>query len=140
MITSHIEELRRSSHERIDCSQPHTMPEFEVGDIYWQGDIGLLRIDHLPENAKLREGAWNGDLQLAEGNTRGSRHCIPHEYESTTEVYDAPTSDILDGPVLRFGVPTPMTHPEHADHIGYQAGSFFRVRHQQNAARERVID
>lgn len=129
-----------ASAESIDNGSPHQMPAaFAPGDIYWQGDIGLLMLSELPSNAVKRAKPWGGDLQLAEGNTRGSRHCIPHRFENVTHVYEAPTDSILDGSVLDVRKPIDLVHPEHGDHIGYPAG-VYRVRYQQNALRERVID
>ena len=139
-ITTAIQKLEASSEESIDNGQPHAMPgAFAPGDIYWQGDVGLLMLEELPQNAVQDEARWSADYQLADGNSRGSRHCIPLRFESSTAVYSAETGDVLDGPVIKAEKPFDLVHPEHADHLGYPAG-IYRVRHQQNAQRERVLD
>ncbi len=40
---------------------------------------------------------------------------------------------------IEVSVSFDLTHLEHADRLGYPAG-VYRVRHQQNEQRERVID
>jgi len=139
-IQQSIQKLEASALESIDNGASHQMPEaFAPGDIYWQGDVGLLMLEQLPRGAVLRSERWKSDLQLAEGNTKGSRHCIPIRFEPSVQVHQHGTNDILDGDVLVASKPFDLVHPEHGDHIGYPPG-VYRVRYQQNAERERVRD
>lgn len=135
-----LEKLNASAAESIDNSQPVTVPEaMSVGDMLPQGDIGLHMIAELPSAASRIGEPWKGDFQLAPGNSKGSRHMIPQRFEGVVKIYRVSDGDPLSDLAIEADGKFDLTHPEHADHIGYPPG-VYRVRHQQNAQRERVLD
>lgn len=114
---AHAETIRNDSPRTFDESSLEVWTGTEQGDLY------IIRIASLPASAKPRQ-----DRQLAEGNTRGSRHVL-----SVGECFDAVPQEVADllnkhvmnanvqdryiGPVFRTreGVAT-IEHPEHGDH------------------------
>lgn len=140
-----IAELRTSSDECIDNGAAIKIPEagFRLaddcrgsnGEGIPQGDIMLVAIPEIPSGAVEIEAA--GDKQLAEGNSKGSRHVIPGRF--AVNLFRVNDGDDLSDLCVVAEAPFDLEHPEHADHIGYPAG-WYRVRHQQNAQRERVRD
>ena len=139
-LTNHVTKLRESSTECIDNGAPIQVPEaMAPGDMLPQGDIGLLMLESLPGNWNQIEWPQSGDMQLAPGNTKGSRHTIPRQFAGNVKLFRISDGDQLSDLGLLADAPFDLEHPEHADHIGYPAG-VYRVRHQQNAQRERVID
>lgn len=140
MITEQIEKLRSSCDECIDNGEPVQIPAaMAPGDMLPQGDIGLLMLDELPEDWHDIPWPGSGDMQLAPGNTRGSRHTIPRRFAPHIKLFRVNDGDHLSDLGLLADAPFDLEHPEHADHLGYPAG-VYRVRHQQNAQRERVLD
>lgn len=139
-ITDTIKKLRESCDECIDNSQPIQVPAaMAPGDMLPQGDIGLLMLDALPVDWEETEWPESGDVQLAPGNTQGSRHTIPRRFADSVRLFQINDGDQLSDVGLLATEPFDLEHPEHANHIGYPPGCY-RVRHQQNAQRERVID
>ena len=143
-ITQHVSKLRESSSECIDNGAPVQVPEaMAPGDMLPQGDIGLLVIaedpSDVPSNWTPIEWPAAGDMQLAPGNTKGSRHTIPRKYARHVRLFRINDGDQLSDLGIANLAPFDMEHPEHADHLGYPS-RVYRVRHQQNAQRERVID
>lgn len=142
MIVEEIKKLRKSSHECIDNSKPIHVPEaMAPGDMLPQGDIGLLLLEFTEVPASWAEFEWpkEGDMQLAPGNTKGSRHTIPRKYASCVRLFRINDGDPLSDMGLLASGTFDLEHPEHADHLGYSAG-VYRVRHQQNEQRMRVVD
>jgi len=137
MMDKEIEAMQTLT-EEIDLSKAVQVPPLEMGDIFPQGDIALTMIKSLP--SKKTPVSWaGGDMQLAPGTTRGSRHCIPGKFSSDVSIYRINDGDVLSDLVLEARAPFDLTHPEHADHLGYLAG-FYRVVHQQNEQRQRILD
>lgn len=128
------EKLRASATERIDCNQPVTVPEMQPEQCWAQGDIGVVRLDRLPDDAKKIHRPAGG--QVAPGTTQGSRHCIPEDAPVT--YYQVSDGDPLSDLCLVADGPWTLTHPEHA-HCTFEAGTY-RLIHQQNEQRQRVID
>jgi len=140
VIESEVTKLQQSAGECIDNSLPITVPKaISVGDMIAQGDIGLLVIKELPENADPVEWLDGKDFQLAPGSNKGSRHCIPSKYRDVVKVYSVPNNDPLSNLIVEATGQFDLVHPEHADHLGYPA-QLYRVRHQQNEQFERVRD
>lgn len=138
MITEKLIELRTASDECIDNGAAVNVPAaMSPGDMLPQGDIGLLMLDSLPSGAVEIDPPQGG--QLAPGNTKGSRHCIPERFHGSLKFYRVQDGDDLSDLAIEASEPFDLEHPEHADHIGYPAG-IYRVRHQQNELRQRVID
>lgn len=110
-----------------------TAPEMRVGQMYAQGDIGVLAIRDLPENAAKIDRPANG--QVAPGTTQGSRHCI--DESDAVCYYRFPGDDLSDLCVESTEAWT-LRHPEHG-HVTFGPGRYQLV-HQQNEQRERVMD
>jgi hypothetical protein len=74
--------LRRAQSvvEQIKNDQPQQFPEAaSVGDAVRQGDIYIQLIPDVDKAPMLYELATPSfPMQLAEGNTKGSRHCLAH--------------------------------------------------------------
>lgn len=83
-----------------------------IRDRIAQGDVNLTIVEGVPKDYVLRT---NGDIQLAVGNTTGSKHVLNDT--STADVYDppgwGPTYDGLKGPILVAKSPTKIDHPTH---------------------------
>lgn len=139
-IAEQAQTLRASSSECIDNDRPVQVPAaMSPGDMLPQGDIGLLMLESLPSDWQQIEWPKEGDMQLAPGTTQGSRHTIPRRFKNAVLLYRITDGDQLSDLGLLARALFDLEHPEHADHVGYPAG-VYRVRHQQNAQRERVID
>lgn len=137
-ITNALESLRSSSDESIDNGKPVKIPEaMQPGDMFPQGDIALFMIQNLPPSCEVIPWPENG--QLAPGTSRGSRHCIPQQFHADITLYRVDDGNALSDLCLDARAPFDLVHPEHSDHIGYPAAKY-RVLHQQNAMRDRVVD
>lgn len=135
-----LNELRAHADECIDNGEPvHIPAAMSVGDGLPQGDIVLVKIQAIPPAAKMEKWPESGDLQLAPGDSRGSRHCIPAKYAGAVTVYSVNDGNPLSDVILEATGKFDLTHPEHADHLGYPTG-VYRVHHQQTAQRTRVLD
>lgn len=67
--------------EKIKNDAPQQFPEAaSIGDAVRQGDIYIQKIDDVLETPLLYTRTLQPvfPLQLAEGNTKGSRHCLAH--------------------------------------------------------------
>lgn len=95
---------------------PQTFEDFAVGTVTHQGDLILLAINK-PKQLKVRK-----NLQLAEGNTQGSRHvlvagskCYDGDVAELQQLIKAATGADVEaqyiGPV--FELNTTLEHPEH---------------------------
>lgn len=102
-----------------DETLPVPVPGKFNATVAHQGDVIFFRLAQLPSKLKVRQ-----DRQMAEGNTRGSRHILeggeiydPDQDElkgMIAELY--PDVDITNhflGPVFVGGV---VTHPDHGNH------------------------
>lgn len=96
--------------ERIKNDEHQTAGSMSIGDAWAQGDIALVLLESVPRGAK-REA--KPDLQLAPGNTQGSRHCLETLDGLTVYQHAAPTP--LDGPILEAPHGLRVNHPEHGD-------------------------
>ena len=93
------------------------------GDEIRQGDIYLYPLDAPPH----RVGVDRASLQLAEGDTRGSRHILV----GRAIAFDPPSlHDPLAGPFVQAWERVVLTHPEHAD-ISIPEG-WYEVRYQRD--------
>lgn len=122
---------------KMSTAEPRFIRVIEVGQHIRQGDILITRIAKLPNGLKETQ-----QLQLAEGNTQGSRHCLDSACTATTKIFiDPNTSDRLRGPFLQAGERFNITHPEHS-HFSLPSGCY-AVTFERDFAREereRVTD
>jgi hypothetical protein len=83
-----------------------------VGDCVRQGDVYITLLDRVPDEYRQAE-EW--DLQLATGNTQGSRHVLDSRAGVTCYTHHQATE--FDGPVLVLAEDRELTHPEHGNWI-----------------------
>ena len=107
-----------------------------------QGDIYITRLDGMPQgNHKLF-----GSRQLAEGNTKGSRHVIREQ--SDVKIYSPEgmnindagdfVGSVLQGPVIDAPNGFYLEHPDHGD-IDMRQGGVFRITYQRTFSHEQEI-
>lgn len=109
-----------------------------VGDAYRQGDIYLMLLDKVPVGAIRRKEV---SLQLAPGNTQGSRHILDSGEGVTA--YTLPDATEFDGPIIKLDCERELTHPEHGHVIlpaGIYAVGYQRTQDALNEAARRVRD
>lgn len=104
----------RESAEKIKNNEPQRFPEAASHlDYFRQGDLYVTWLD--PELFNIEEELEPADgpieLQLAPGDTKGSRHILDSA-EGVT-IYKRKNSDALSGPVMRTTCERTITHPEH---------------------------
>ena len=93
------------------------------GDEIRQGDVYLYPLDYVPGYERKADGG----MQLAPGDSPGSRHIVV----GAAATFERPDRfDPLDGPLLRAFERVVLTHPEHAD-ISLPAG-WYEVRYQRD--------
>ena len=140
-------------HERIvnDDARTFTDGDWPVGSSAHQGDLVLVRIPAMPDDAVPRK-----NRQLADGDTQGSRHvlvageafdCNPRSVARA--IYKAcPKAELIEskyiGPVFRtIGDLAEIDHPEHGNHV-YQGEMTVAVVYQKNLdalqREQRVVD
>ena len=104
----------------IDQIKTHGLENALKADIYvvpqdlkpgqWvaQGDLNFIVVKSIPRQATL---VSKPSLQLAPGNTKGSRHCL--NSLNNVEVYHIDNGNDLLGYWLSITGETIVTHPEH---------------------------
>lgn len=134
MITQQAQHLDTiKSQELKDCTA------MSYNDMMAQGDIALVLVEPKPF-CPLR-GVPQDTFQLAEGNTRGSRHCIREDDRQHVAV-SQPTEHCRvlfrnATHVIVASAPWVLTHPEHA-HLLLPAGMFVVIA--QSELGLRVLD
>lgn len=99
----------KSHAESIKNDGPHEIEVMDEGDMWCQGDVGLLKIGDVPPDA--RHCALPS--RLAPGTTRGARHLL--EWAPKARAYLLPDATPLDGPVIDAPGGMRVGHPEHGD-------------------------
>lgn len=117
--------------ESIRSDARHAIPVADRGDYCRQGDIYLTRIDKADMPDEVKPIA-NSSLQLAPGETQGSRHCLKSLRGVT--LYAVPNAGPLDGPIIEAQRRFTVTHPEHGDR-SFPAG-VYAVTYQRAFADE----
>ena len=124
--------------KRIAKRETQRFPEAaSFGDSVRQGDVYITLIESVPKKS-VRQKKW--DLQLAPGNTQGSRHIL--DSEDGVECYVLAEVSEFDGPILLLQKQREVTHPEHGNWIlppGTYAISYQRTQDALNRQR-RVRD
>jgi hypothetical protein len=117
-IVEHAEKIKNDATQRF--------PEAaSCGDSWRQGDVYVTLIDGVPSGAKIDT---KPGMQMATGNTQGSRHCLDSLVGVT--VYRLPNPDMLDGPVIVLNRERTLTHPEHGD-VVLPPGTY-QISYQRN--------
>lgn len=132
-------ELQRHA-EQIRTDAPHDLSRMEVGDEWRQGDVGIVRLpDDFISKRSPRLISSAAAVQLAPGNTQGSRHCL--DSLSGVEAWSLKDATPLDGPVLRLSEPRSIFHPEHGDLLSLPPGTYGVVYERAYAEElRRVMD
>lgn len=107
-----ITELRslQQHAEAIKNDGEHAIATMSPGDAWAQGDIGIVCLSAVPDECHAID---EPSLQLAPGDTQGSRHCLDSlEGVRLHQIADATP---LDGPVIEAPVGCRINHPEHGD-------------------------
>lgn len=126
--------------ESIRNTDAHDLSGMEIGDEWRQGDVSIKRRadDFIKSNAGSLISTPTR-LQLAPGETQGSRHCL--DSLAGVEAFVLADATPLDGPILRFGEPRSILHPEHGDLMNLPPG-VYGVTYQRARSEElaRVAD
>ena len=98
--------------ERIKNDEAHIVATMSPGDMWAQGDIGIVALSAKPTGCTVIE---NPTAQLAPGTTQGSRHCIAASDMPNVKLYRTKAPTPLDGPVIEAPEGFTVEHPEHGD-------------------------
>ena len=110
---AHVVETVQSVAKKIAKRETQLFPAgASVGDCIRQGDVYITLLDAVPVGMQKAE-KWN--LQLAPGDTQGSRHVLDSRDGVTCYIH-ADASE-FDGPVLVLEKQRELTHPEHGNWI-----------------------
>lgn len=124
-----VVEKVRTSADSLKNTDIRTPGSMSPGDFGRQGDLYFTALDRVPKGAKLDE---KPSLQLAPGETQGSRHCL--DSLEGVKVYRVPSANAIQGPVLDLTEARTVEHPEHA-HVRLEPG-VYAVTHQRSYAEE----
>lgn len=119
-LSRHAEAIKNDEHQAAGSMSP--------GDAWAQGDILIVALDKVPENAVAMKQVAT---QLAPGSTQGSRHCL--DSLNGLQVLEQKATP-LDGPVIVSNREFTVTHPEHGD-VTFQPG-IYAVVYQRAFAEE----
>ena len=72
-MKTNIQDIIRHAEENKIESELLVVPPLSVGEFVAQGDLNLICIPCVPDNAVL---VTNPEKQLVPGNSKGSRHCL----------------------------------------------------------------
>lgn len=105
------------------------------GEILSQGDVYLKKLAEIPDGCTEVKSP---SLQIAQGNTKGSRHILD-SLDGVT-VFQLRQANVLQGPILEIEKNRVLTHPEHK-HIELTPG-IYSVTYQRAKGQslERVWD
>lgn len=110
-LTAEKELTRIQTHaEKIRNDEAHEIATASPGDMWAQGDIGIVCLASLPAGSVLEK---KPSRQLAPGTTQGSRHCIADMSNVRLHRLADPTP--LDGPVIEAPQGCAIEHPEHGN-------------------------
>lgn len=101
--------------ETIKNDEPQRVETWSPGDAWAQGDVLFVCLDRVPDGAIEIPGT----IQLAPGETQGSRHCLDSLNGITSYRLAEPTP--MDGPILKADREFTVPHPEHGD-VTFPAG------------------
>lgn len=131
-----IVELRKSV-ESLNAASTDRVGSPSNGDVVRQGDLYLVNIENLPKGTKTK------NLQLAPGETQGSRHIVTGSVEIVNEVKmdslrtaspkvfgKKNIEEVLLGPAFSCKSDVEVTHPEHGNRI-LPSGTVWQVVYQQ---------
>ena len=100
----------------------------QMGQIIRQGDIYVERVKD-----NISKGKETQELQLAPGTSKGSRHILVKD-PGNLKVYENPTNDPLDGPIIQAKKRFALNHPEHPN-FSIPSGTY-KITYQRDFAME----
>lgn len=109
----------------------------QAGALISQGDINFTKLPGIPKNVTSYRTAVEKaaiDLQLAEGNTKGSRHILRDLDNANLHVLKNPNSLQGRGYIIEVLGETIVEHPEHGDLL-FRDGTWI-VTHQRAYAED----
>ena len=106
IVTDVIETAKRVAKR----STQHFPVAASPGDAVRQGDVYLTLLASVPTRARKLK---TFPLQLAPGNSPGSRHVL--DSADGVTAYELENATEFDGPVLCLACERTVTHPEHGD-------------------------
>lgn len=109
------------------CDRP-----LKLGEWARQGDVYLIAIAAVPAGARLVKSS--GEVQLAQGQTMGSRHML--QLRQGVELYRVATPGPLDGGTIVAKDRCYISHPEHA-HMDLPPG-IYAVTYQQDLMSDEI--
>lgn len=124
-IGAHAEKIKNDEHQQVG--------EMSPGDTWAQGDVGIVRLEKIPDGCKPME---NPSSQLSPGTTQGSRHCLESLEGLRLFVLADPTP--LDGPVIDAPQGMRVNHPEHGD-VSFGPGVYGVIYQRQYAEELRRV-
>ncbi len=127
--TEIINQIQSYGEQTANDSTIRIVPE--VGKYAAQGDVNFIFLPKVPKGAVSAEPV----IQLAPGNSKGSRHCIRLADINHVQFFKLPNPNPLQGPILVFNEETMIEHPEHGNHV-YPKGSIVAVTYQRRYAEE----
>ena len=135
--TFEIKEILNHGLENSLKSDVYVIPDnLPAGKWVAQGDLNFTVIDEIPSDAELIE---KPSLQLAPGNSKGSRHCL--DSLANVKVYKVSSSNPLFGYYLEFGAgATTVTHPEHKHQVWKNNTVFVTYQRQHAEELKRIED
>ena len=113
---------------QVNHQECRVIDSMEIGQAIRQGDVYLVKVKEKPADL-----VPTLDLQIAKGETKGSRHIL--EQTPTLKVYKLKSPSPLQGPVIESKERINLTHPEHA-HFSLPAGCYTSYYQQDFAAEE----
>lgn len=129
------EEIKEHA-EAIANDGDHVVETLSPGDMWAQGDVGVVALAKMPDGVVIIEPV----SQLAPGTTMGSRHRI--EDLTNVKMYVRINRTELDGPIIEASAPFTIDHPEHGN-VTLPAGIYGVVYQRQwtpDRTSQRVLD
>jgi len=101
-----IAEVKKIS-EEVNHTTTRVIANFPIGKGIRQGDVYVKRVASIPPDYCIH----TMNLQIAKGNTKGSRHIL--EEQPGLRIYIKSEPGPLDGPAFTSVTEIHLTHPEH---------------------------
>ncbi len=129
-VAEKIKQLSKDA-EEIRNTEPQVLPTCSDNDSWAQGDVIIQKLsDEFVKTLELVK--TKPAVQLAPGETKGSRHCLSDKCKSDAgiEFYKLSVEYPLVGPIMKCPNGIEVEHPEHGD-IKIEEGGWYGVRYQQ---------
>lgn len=91
-----------------------TIGSLSEGEHTVQGDVIFWPLTRMPAECKAIKSP---SRQLAEGDTKGSRHCIAKDAMPHCQLFSLPRPNALQGPIIVSDKNITIEHPEHGNQV-----------------------